>query len=581
MHFGKRGKLSPRYIGSFKILARVGPVAYTLELPEELNGIHSTFHVSTLKKHLAEGDIVISMDDIQLDDNLHMIEKPVEIVDREVKRPKQSQIPIDYNGEQIPPDHSEQMRSARQWHALVKKKGKAKDEYYGKLILDLGNEVHSSVKQGTAAMEKLVEKLSNAEDKWIVGKEIEVRNLKNKTSYSKVGNALTPGSAIRLNDQGKVSSVLSLLERARTSGMLENDASDLDLVRVCDRNSAPAVRECTFACEWAEGKRVKFATATLQGPALTWWNAKVATMGLEIMNQMPWTEIKQLMTAEFYPIEEVQRMEHKLWNLKVKEYNIVAYTRRFNELALMCPRMVEPERVIVDAYIRGLTNNSLTCEVTLSKPVYDLNEAVSVMWLISLMEQKYRQAERHERILEGKTTSRQTLQNQPNARERARAIWLSAHEITAKGKMSRIVGYNARAAVEKGFSSSIHHPLGAPNWFCAEEMMDLLNVEHRLPRKITNNALQLNRTPILWHLEHRYGPLLEFQVICDDRSGVFIVDNLPKIEAIKTMAATNDANGGRGHVLEVGLVSYRDKKYEVGKRENEEALSNNSKAELW
>nr|GEY76611.1 hypothetical protein [Tanacetum cinerariifolium] len=62
MRFGKRGKLSPRYIGPFKILARVGPVAYTLELPEELKGIHSTFHVLNLKKCLAEGDIVVSMD---------------------------------------------------------------------------------------------------------------------------------------------------------------------------------------------------------------------------------------------------------------------------------------------------------------------------------------------------------------------------------------------------------------------------------------------------------------------------------------------------------------------------------------
>ncbi|GJZ96538.1 putative reverse transcriptase domain-containing protein [Tanacetum coccineum] len=58
VHFGKRGKLSPRYIASFKILARVGPVAYTLELPEELKGIHSTFHVLNLKKCLAEGNIV-------------------------------------------------------------------------------------------------------------------------------------------------------------------------------------------------------------------------------------------------------------------------------------------------------------------------------------------------------------------------------------------------------------------------------------------------------------------------------------------------------------------------------------------
>ncbi|GJY14403.1 putative reverse transcriptase domain-containing protein [Tanacetum coccineum] len=72
VRFRKRRKLSPHYIGPFKIVARVGPVAYTLELPEELKGIHSTFHVSNLKKCLAE----------------------VEIVDKEVKRLKQSRIPI-------------------------------------------------------------------------------------------------------------------------------------------------------------------------------------------------------------------------------------------------------------------------------------------------------------------------------------------------------------------------------------------------------------------------------------------------------------------------------------------------------
>ncbi|GJX11625.1 putative reverse transcriptase domain-containing protein [Tanacetum coccineum] len=83
--FGKRGELSPHYIGPFRIIARVGPIAYTLELPEELKGIHGTFYVLNLKKYLAEGDIVVPMDEIQLDDKLHMIEEPVEIVDREVK----------------------------------------------------------------------------------------------------------------------------------------------------------------------------------------------------------------------------------------------------------------------------------------------------------------------------------------------------------------------------------------------------------------------------------------------------------------------------------------------------------------
>ncbi|GKC98146.1 putative reverse transcriptase domain-containing protein, partial [Tanacetum coccineum] len=148
-----------------------------------------------------------------------------------------------------------------------------------------------------------------------------------------------------------------------------------------------------------QGKKVKFAAATLQGPALTWWNAKVATMGLETVNQMHWTEMKQLMTAEFCRMEKVQRMEHELWNLKVKEYNIVAYTQRFNESALMCPIMVEPERVKVDAYIRGLTDN-IKGEVTTSKPA-NLNEALSMAH--KLMEQKSQA--RDERILEGKNAT--------------------------------------------------------------------------------------------------------------------------------------------------------------------------------
>nr|GEY67357.1 putative reverse transcriptase domain-containing protein [Tanacetum cinerariifolium] len=77
-----------------KILARVGLVAYTLELPEELKRIHSTFHVSNLKNCLAKGDVAVQMDEIQLDDKLHIIEEPVKLVDRDVKRLRQSWIPI-------------------------------------------------------------------------------------------------------------------------------------------------------------------------------------------------------------------------------------------------------------------------------------------------------------------------------------------------------------------------------------------------------------------------------------------------------------------------------------------------------
>ncbi|GKB00953.1 putative reverse transcriptase domain-containing protein [Tanacetum coccineum] len=92
--FGKRGSLNPRYVGPFYQYRRVGEVAYKLELPEELSRVHNTFHVSNLKKCHADEPLAVPLDGLNLDDKLHFVEEPVEIVGREVKRLKRSRIPL-------------------------------------------------------------------------------------------------------------------------------------------------------------------------------------------------------------------------------------------------------------------------------------------------------------------------------------------------------------------------------------------------------------------------------------------------------------------------------------------------------
>ncbi|GJT91255.1 putative reverse transcriptase domain-containing protein [Tanacetum coccineum] len=234
-------------------------------------------------------------------------------------------------------------------HVLVKKKEKAKDEYYGKLILDLGNEMCSSMEQGTAVMENLVEKLRNAEDKAKckkLKKELEEARFSN--TFLRMHNErierISLWTRVRAHESIQEMSIEDFCFKERMNKAIDvrlkmrrspslntntgNDASGSGPVR--GQDVAPAVRKCTFAgfikcnptafhgtegaiklqrwfekmervfgiSECAEDKKVKFVAVTLQGHALTWWNAKVATMGLETVNLMPWTKMKQLMNAE-------------------------------------------------------------------------------------------------------------------------------------------------------------------------------------------------------------------------------------------------------------------------------------------
>ncbi|GJY23629.1 hypothetical protein Tco_0397287 [Tanacetum coccineum] len=94
VRFGEKEKLAPRFVGPFKIIEKVGPVAYRLDLPKKLNGVHDTFHVSSLKKCLADPTLKVPLDEIRVDAKLNFIEEPVEILEREFKKLKHSRIAI-------------------------------------------------------------------------------------------------------------------------------------------------------------------------------------------------------------------------------------------------------------------------------------------------------------------------------------------------------------------------------------------------------------------------------------------------------------------------------------------------------
>ncbi|GKF04939.1 putative reverse transcriptase domain-containing protein [Tanacetum coccineum] len=115
---------------------------------------------------------------------------------------------------------------------------------------------------------------------------------------------------------------------------------------------------------------------TFEGRALTWWNGNVQTLGLANANRIPWNEFKSMITTEYCPTTEIQRMEQELWTLTLKGDDIEGYNNRFHKLALMCPGLVAPERKKIERFIRGLPEK-VKANVTSSKPA-SLHEAINM-----------------------------------------------------------------------------------------------------------------------------------------------------------------------------------------------------------
>ncbi|GKA51622.1 hypothetical protein Tco_0744818 [Tanacetum coccineum] len=165
------------------------------------------------------------------------------------------------------------------------------------------------------------------------------------------------------------------------------------------RRQAPLARECTYPdfmkckplyfkgtegvvelTQWFERmetvfrisnctveNQIKFATCTLLGSALTWWNAHVRTVGHDVAYAMTWTNLKKIMTDKYCPRGEIKKLEVEMWNLMVKGTDVVGYNQRFQELALRCARMFPEESDKIEKYVGGLPD-MIHRSVMASKP---------------------------------------------------------------------------------------------------------------------------------------------------------------------------------------------------------------------
>ncbi|GJT72892.1 putative reverse transcriptase domain-containing protein [Tanacetum coccineum] len=367
MYFGKRRKLSPRYIGPFKILARVVLVAYTLEFPEELKGIHSTFHVSNLKKCLAEGDIVVPMEEIQLDDKLHMIKEPVEVVDREVLRIiseaelqalvetlrascmdcilrdlalsfvlNLSNLKIVVLRLIMPPRMM--TRSAGRATAAPRRgrtggqtgrgggrtRGRSGDQGNGRIdgqggqVGGQGNEVNDGV-DGVPDFSTIIAQ--------------QLQNLL-PTILAQVGNQGDVRNVIVNNNQRGCT-----YKEFLACNLKEYDGKGGAIVYTRWIEKMEPVQDMS-RCE--ENQKVKYIVGSFVDKSLTWWNSLIRTRSREAAIGMSWEDFKTL-TEEFCPVNEMKKLETEFWNHAIVGAGHVTYTDRFHELARLVPNLVTPE----------------------------------------------------------------------------------------------------------------------------------------------------------------------------------------------------------------------------------------------
>ncbi|GJS67730.1 reverse transcriptase domain-containing protein [Tanacetum coccineum] len=238
-----------------------------------------------------------------------------------------------------------------------------------------------------------------------------------------------------------------------------------------------SISNCTAASQ------VKFATCTLQDDALTWWNAHVKTTTPEAAHAMPWAALKKMMTDKYCPRGEIKKIETEMWNLKVKGTDVVAYSRRFQQLALMCSRMFPEEIDKIEKYIGGLPD-MIHGSVKASKPK-TMQEAIE--FTTELMDEKThayaeRQAERKRKYDDLSKNN----QNQQNKRQNTGQAYTAGNS-----DRKPYAGVLKKLCCSKTHTLQSSKVLATPSAVTARGLVQWRPRNYRIPASTTNKNNQL------------------------------------------------------------------------------------------
>ncbi|GJY29712.1 putative reverse transcriptase domain-containing protein [Tanacetum coccineum] len=391
VRFGKKGKLTPRFVRPFEVIEKVGYVAYRLDLPEELNGVHDTFHVSNLKKCLADPTLKVPLDEIRVDAKLNFVEERVEILEREFKKLKRSRIAIvkvwwnSKRGPEFTWEREDQMKLKScagvvafacvieigllktclrfcvvrpnivlqlvgplgETGVRVGRGGRGRRPREGndERVDDLngqGNDQGMGANDGVEGVNRNVEGSNRGAPDFstIIAQRLQnllPAMLAQVSNRGNVGNQ--NGNVVNENVQENVRNMIVNGNKVGCSckeflacNSKEYDGKGGDVVLTRWIKIMESVHDMRGCCI---DQKVKYNAGLFVGKALTWWNSQIRTLSREVAISMSWNDFKLMMIQEFCPSHEMQKLESELWNHAMVGVGHAAYTDRFHELARM------------------------------------------------------------------------------------------------------------------------------------------------------------------------------------------------------------------------------------------------------